>query len=98
MKNFKFTLTMAALVIGTSMAFAFKAPLTHKPLQVEWVRTGNPSNPDGNTWLQQSGGTCDDADLICKADFTSGYNPNTHTYAQNQANATVIEDDGYVQP
>ena len=53
MKNFKFTLTMAALAVGTTMAFAFKAPVTHKPLQIEWVRTGSATNPDGNSWLLQ---------------------------------------------
>lgn len=99
MKQFKLTLALAAIVAGSTFALAFK-PVSHahNPFLVEWVRTGTTSNPDGNTWLQQSSGACSAADDICKADFPSGYNPNAHSYSDNVANATILQDDGYVQP
>lgn len=98
MKKIQLTLALAAMVAASTFAFAFKPAATaHKPFLVEWVRTGTSSNPDDNTWLQQSSGTCNDAVDICKADFPSGYNPNSHTYSQNVANATIVQDNGYVQ-
>lgn len=98
MKKIQLTLALAAMVAASTFAFAFKpAAPAHKPFLVEWVRTGSPSLPDQNTWQQQSSGLCNAADDICKADFPSGYNPNTHTYSQNVANATILEDQGYVQ-
>ena len=97
MKKIQLTLALAAVVAGSTFAFAFKpADASHKPALVEWVRTGTAAQPDLNTWQQQSSGACDDSDEICKADFPSGYNPNSHTYLQNVANATIVQDDGFV--
>jgi len=99
MKKIRLTLALAALIAASTFAFAFKpASPVHKPFLVEWVRTGSSSNPNANTWQQQSTGLCNEAADICKADFASGYNPNMHTYSQNVANATILEDEGYVQP
>lgn len=98
MKKIHLTLALAAVVAAGTFAFAFKAVATpHKPFLVEWVRTGTTSNPDANTWLQQSSGFCNTADDICKADFPAAYNPNMHTYSQNVANAIILDDQGYVQ-
>jgi len=97
MKKIQLTLALAAMVAASTFAFAFKpAAVVHKPFLVEWVRTGTTANPDDNTWVQQSSGTCEAADDICKADFPSGYNPNAHTYSQNVANATILQDQGFV--
>ena len=96
MKNFKINVALAALLLGSTMAFAFKAPAAPKPSGVEWVRTGSDANPDGNSWLQQTTGTCETADRICKATFPSGYNPNMNTYTSNVSHATVLDDDGYI--
>jgi len=98
MKKIQLTFALAAMVAGSTFALAFKpAPAVHKPFLVEWVRTGTSSNPDDNTWLQQSSGACNAADDICKADFPTGYNPNTHSPEENANNATIIQDNGYVQ-
>jgi hypothetical protein len=96
MKKFKMNAAIAAIAVGAALAFAFTSPSAAKPNQVAWVRLGTPSNPDGNSWVQQTSGSCDDADEICKATFASGYNPNSHTYLQNQTNATITQDNGYV--
>jgi hypothetical protein len=96
MKRFKINVALFAMVLGVTAAFAFKPEIkASKFVDVTWSRTGTVAAPEGNSWLQTSSGTCDEALKICQATFVSGYNPNTHTYAQNQANATsVISDEG----
>ena len=99
MKKFQLTLALAAMIAGSTFAFAFQpAAPVHHPFLTEWVRTGTSTHPDDNTWQQQSTGTCNSADDICKANFPNGYNPNMHSYSTNVTNAIVLEDQGYVQP
>jgi hypothetical protein len=98
MKKIKINIAVIALLLGVTAAFGFKpAPKNSKFVQVSWIRLGTAATPNANTWQQATGGTCESADRICKATFTSGYNPNSHTYTDNLSNATVTVDQGYVE-
>lgn len=100
MKKVKINLALMALLMAGTAAVAFKpAPVkTNQLAPVSWVRTGSEEQPELNSWQQGSTGTCIEAERVCKATFESGYDPNSHTYLENQAAMTITQDEGVVEP
>lgn len=93
-------LLAAALMLAGGMAVATtaKAPKS-KVLTQTWVRTGTEDQPDQEgTWqIGSLSEPCNDAEKLCKGVFEDGYNPNTHTNAQNiAANQSGSVETGYV--
>lgn len=101
MNKVKVNLALMAAILGISAAFVTKpvsANANTKRPSVTWSRLGTVSNPSsGNAWVQQDlSSSCKTATRICTATFSSGYDPNAHTYADNQAAAvTILSNNGY---
>ena len=84
-------LFISALLLGGGLAVASNQPAAKSKTATQvWVRTASASEsaPDDNFgWSQGSASDlCDAAQKICKAEFQDGYDPNLHSYEDNQEN------------
>jgi hypothetical protein len=89
MKRLKLNLAFFAILLGLSAAFAFK-PAEPKKFSVVWRRIATSATKEtSNSWVQGAPtGSCLAAMKICQATFPDAYDPNSHTYDDNVANAT----------
>ncbi|OOQ61931.1 MULTISPECIES: DUF6520 family protein [Mucilaginibacter] len=96
MRKIKSNLTLFAMLLGISAAFAFKTPEPKKFASV-WRRIATSSTREtSNSWMQGSGsGNCVSATKICTASFADGYDPNQHTLQENTDNAEGTVNLGY---
>jgi|GEM_PF-6687926 len=80
-------LPVLALFLAAGTAVATKSPDKPKnALVATWERTA-PNATSTGSWQEVSGQPCQASDKICKADFATGYDPRTHTEAQNTSAA-----------
>lgn len=95
MKRLKINSALAALVLGVTVAFAFKAPAPPKDT-LEWYRTSTFANRESsNSWVQGVPPSCLSATKICSAYFEADYDPNDHSLVDNQSAAEGTITNGY---